>query len=203
SFTNIFKALFPCGSITGTPKIGTMNFINKLENRSRQVYCGAIGFITPDNTATFNVPIRTVSINKMKNKARYDVGGGITNLSNEQDEYAEAFNLNQILKLQDNECKLLDTFALHSGTYVAFQAHLNRLQSSANYSNFKLNLDNIKNELINIAKEHSNENVRVKLSLNVNGVFDISTAPLIINEKVKYVSLANKPINKQDRKSVV
>src|SRR5699024_10531226 len=68
SFTNIFKALFPCGSITGTPKIETMNFINKLENRSRQVYCGAIGFITPDNTATFNVPIRTVSINKMKNK---------------------------------------------------------------------------------------------------------------------------------------
>src|SRR5699024_6417453 len=51
---------------------------------------------------------------------------------------------------------------------------------------------------INIAKENSNENVRVKLSLNVNGVFDISTAPLIINEKVKYVSLANKPINKQN-----
>ena len=198
SFTNIFKALFPCGSITGTPKIGTMNFINKLENRSRQVYCGAIGFITPDNTATFNVPIRTVSINKMKNKARYDVGGGITNLSNEQDEYAEAFTKAEILKLQNNEFKLIETFGLHTGKYVAFQAHLNRLQSSANYFNFKLNLDKIKNDLINIAKENSNENVRVKLSLNVNGVFDISTAPLIINEKVKYVSLANKPINKQN-----
>src|SRR5699024_4017418 len=107
---NIFKALFPCGSITGTPKIETMNFINKLENRSRQVYCGAIGFITPDNTATFNVPIRTVSINKMKNKARYDVGGGITNLSNEQDEYAEAFTKVKILKLQNNDFKLIETF---------------------------------------------------------------------------------------------
>src|SRR5699024_12485807 len=86
----------------------------------------------------------------------------------------------------------------HTGKYVAFQAHLNRLQSSANYFNFKLNLDKIKNDLINIAKENSNENVGVKLSLNVNGVFDISTAPLIIKEKVKYVSLANKPINKKN-----
>src|SRR5690625_4823385 len=106
-----------------------MNFINKLENRSRQVYCGAIGFITPDNTATFNVPIRTVSINKMKNKARYDVGGGITNLSNEQDEYAEAFTKAEILKLQNNEFKLIETFGLHTGKYRS-EEHTSELQSS-------------------------------------------------------------------------
>src|SRR5699024_3292921 len=127
---------------------------------------------------------RTVSINKMKNKARYDVGGGITNLSNEQDEYAEAFTKAEILKLQNNEFKLIETFGLHTGKYVAFQAHLNRLQSYSNYFNSKLNLDNIKNELFNIAKENSNENDRVKLSLNVNNVLDKSTTTLIIKENV-------------------
>src|SRR5699024_5102513 len=109
SLTNIFKALFNCRSFIGTPKVKTMNFINTLEKIYRKVYCCAIVFITPYNTATFNVPIRTVSINKMKNKARYDVGGGITNLSNEQDEYAEAFTKAEILKLQNNEFKLIET----------------------------------------------------------------------------------------------
>src|SRR5699024_12522306 len=132
-FINTFKALLPYRSNTQTPKIEKMNFINKLENRSRQVYCGAIGFITPDNKATFNVPIRTVSIKKMKNKARYDVGGGITNLSNEEDEYAEALTKAEILKLQNNEFKLIETVDLHTGKYVAFQTHLIRLQYSANY----------------------------------------------------------------------
>src|SRR5690625_7901603 len=96
--------------------------------------------------------------------------------------------------------------------YFAFLSYLKILHSSVNYFNFKLNINKIKNELINIAKENLNYNLRVKLSLNEKGMFDISTAPLRTNDKIKYVSLANKPINKhnvflyhktRDRKSVV
>src|SRR5690625_2930974 len=83
SFTDIFNALFPYGSITETPKMETINLINKLEHRTRQVYCGEIVFITSDNTETFKVTIRNVSINKMKDKERYGVGCGVTHLSNE------------------------------------------------------------------------------------------------------------------------
>ncbi|MDQ7863173.1 anthranilate synthase component I family protein [Peribacillus frigoritolerans] len=73
---DIFKALFPCGSITGAPKIKTMEIIADIENSPREVYCGAIGFITPESEAVFNVPIRTVVIDKETGKAEYGVGGG-------------------------------------------------------------------------------------------------------------------------------
>lgn len=68
---DIFKALFPCGSITGAPKISTMNIIADLETAPREVYCGAIGFITPNKEAVFNVPIRTVLIEQQTGKAIY------------------------------------------------------------------------------------------------------------------------------------
>ncbi|WP_054754290.1 chorismate-binding protein [Piscibacillus salipiscarius] len=59
---SIFEAIFPCGSITGAPKISTMEIISQLETSPREVYCGAIGMITPDQKAVFNVPIRTVLV---------------------------------------------------------------------------------------------------------------------------------------------
>src|SRR5699024_4462971 len=89
TITNIFEALFPCGSITGSPKINTMDIIKELEVNSREVYCGAIGFITPEKRATFNVPIRTVYINNETNEAKYGVGGAITIDSTKEEEYKE------------------------------------------------------------------------------------------------------------------
>lgn len=58
--TAVFKALFPCGSITGAPKARTMEIISELEDSPRGVYCGAIGFLEPNGNAIFNVPIRTM-----------------------------------------------------------------------------------------------------------------------------------------------
>lgn len=75
---DIFKALFPCGSITGAPKISTMNIITDLETAPREVYCGAIGYITPNMEAIFNVPIRTVVLEHKSGDVVYGVGGGIT-----------------------------------------------------------------------------------------------------------------------------
>ena len=86
---DIFKALFPCGSITGAPKIRTMDIIAELETSPRDVYCGAIGFITPNKEAIFNVPIRTVVIEQKTGKATYGVGGGITWDSTAKGEYDE------------------------------------------------------------------------------------------------------------------
>src|SRR5699024_9762797 len=75
---DIFKTLFPSGSITGDPKRETIELISTLEKFPREVYCGAIGYITPNNDAIFNVPIRTVSIDKKSAKAKYGAGGAIT-----------------------------------------------------------------------------------------------------------------------------
>ncbi len=87
SWKDIFKALFPCGSITGAPKIRTMEIIAELEASPRGVYTGAIGFIAPDNEAIFNVAIRTVTITN--GTGELGIGSGITIESDPRDEFEE------------------------------------------------------------------------------------------------------------------
>ena len=109
---DIFKSLFPCGSITGAPKISTMDVISSLETTPREVYCGAIGYITPGNEAMFNVPIRTVVINQKTGKATYGVGGGITWDSTTEGEYHEILAKASVLDTDRPEFQLLESLLL-------------------------------------------------------------------------------------------
>lgn len=86
---DIFDALFPCGSITGAPKIRAMQIIRDLETEARGAYCGALGWIAPDGAMSFNVAIRTV-VCFDDGTARLNVGGGVVYDSDAKDEYAEA-----------------------------------------------------------------------------------------------------------------
>ena len=85
----IFEALFPCGSITGAPKIAAMKALRALEHGPRGPYCGAIGWMAPDGQAAFNVAIRTL-VAQPGGGLRLDVGGGIVQDSRGDDEYEEA-----------------------------------------------------------------------------------------------------------------
>ncbi|MDW6025064.1 aminodeoxychorismate synthase component I [Mesorhizobium sp. BAC0120] len=85
---DIFAALFPCGSITGAPKIRAMEVIRALEAGPRGAYCGAIGWIAPDGPMRFNVAIRTISLFG-QGEAVYNVGGGVVFDSSAEEEYAE------------------------------------------------------------------------------------------------------------------
>ena len=89
SIAEIFAALFPCGSITGAPKMWTMKILHELEGTPRGAYCGSIGCIAPSGAAQFNVAIRTITLFE-DGRARFNVGGGIVFDSNAVDEYAEA-----------------------------------------------------------------------------------------------------------------
>lgn len=89
SLTDIFEALFPCGSVTGAPKIMAMTILNRLEYGARDVYCGSIGWIAPDGAMEFNVAIRTLTCFD-DSRVRLNVGGGIVYDSEGADEYAEA-----------------------------------------------------------------------------------------------------------------
>lgn len=84
----VFRSLFPCGSVTGAPKIRAMEIIREIESGPRGAYCGAIGFIEPDGTACFNVAIRTLSLFG-NNRIVYNVGGAIVSDSRPQAEYEE------------------------------------------------------------------------------------------------------------------
>lgn len=86
---DIFAALFPCGSITGAPKVRAMQIIRSLEVQARDAYCGSIGWIAPNGAMQFNVAIRTVVCHK-DGTARLNVGGGVVYDSTAEDEYAEA-----------------------------------------------------------------------------------------------------------------
>ena len=88
-----FRALFPCGSVTGAPKIRAMEIIAELEGRPREAYCGAIGFVAPDGTSRFNVAIRTLALNEPDAAGRrsgiFNVGSGLVYDSSAGSEYEE------------------------------------------------------------------------------------------------------------------
>lgn len=86
--TQIFEALFPCGSVTGAPKMRAMDILHDLEDGPRDAYCGSIGFIAPDGTMRFNVAIRTLSLFP-EGEAIFNVGGGIVFDSTAEAEYEE------------------------------------------------------------------------------------------------------------------
>ena len=88
SIRRIFAALFPCGSITGAPKIRAMEILHDLEDAPRDVYCGAIGWIAPGGRMRFSVAIRTISLFS-DGRATYNVGGGIVFDSKVEEEYQE------------------------------------------------------------------------------------------------------------------
>ena len=88
SIADIFAALFPCGSITGAPKIRAMEVIRSLETRARGAYCGAIGWIDPAGPMRFNVGIRTITL-FADGQAVYNVGGGVVFDSEGEAEYRE------------------------------------------------------------------------------------------------------------------
>lgn len=85
---DIFAALFPCGSITGAPKISAMTILNQIEQRPRDIYCGSIGWVAPNGEMRFNVAIRTITLFDNQ-QAVFNVGGGVIYDSTAESEYAE------------------------------------------------------------------------------------------------------------------
>ena len=89
SVADVFKALFPCASITGAPKVSAMGIIADLEPAARGVYTGAIGYLAPGGRAQFNVAIRTVVVDRQTGRATYGVGSGVVWDSDTDEEYDE------------------------------------------------------------------------------------------------------------------
>lgn len=87
--SDVLRAAFPCGSVTGAPKVRTMEIISELEDSPRGVYTGSIGYVSPGPEAQFNVAIRTVTVDREKALAEFGVGSGVTYDSSAKNEYEE------------------------------------------------------------------------------------------------------------------
>ena len=179
ALTDIFKALFPCGSITGAPKIRTMEIIEELEGSPREVYCGTIGYITPAKEAIFNVPIRTVMIKNETGKATYGVGGGITWDSTAEDEYHEVVAKALLLEEERPLFSLLESLLLSDGEYLLLDEHLERLQASAKYFNYEVTIESIRSDLLRHAESFSNGDYKVRLLVNSKGEPLIESQPMM------------------------
>ncbi|BDD86376.1 aminodeoxychorismate synthase component I [Desulfofustis limnaeus] len=131
----LIRALFPCGSVTGAPKIRTMEIIRELEHEPRGVYTGAIGYFSPDGGAVFNVPIRTVAIDG--ERGEMGIGSGIVADSDPEDEWRECLLKARFLTNPLPDFELVETMLYQPvGGYLFFDDHLQRLSRSAEYYGF-------------------------------------------------------------------
>ena len=191
---DLFRALFPCASITGAPKAKTMELIQGLEALSRGVYTGSIGFIDPDGNAQFNVAIRTAVI--QGGKAEYGIGGGIVWDSDAESEYEEAITKSAILTKRMPEFQLLETMVWEDGEIFLLERHLKRLAESAEYFDFKFDRSTICDHLRNLGMENTS---RIRLLLSKNGEFHVEAASCRWPQQQNVMlAIAKEPVDSKD-----
>ena len=196
SLHDLFRAIFPSGSIVGAPKVRTMQIIRELEERDRGVYTGAIGYIEPEGNAMFSVAIRTAVLED--GRLSMGVGAGITSDSNAASEYNEcllkaeflsdrSFDLIESMRWKEARCELLDL-------------HMKRIVGSARFFGYPFDENATRSLLAN----HVNQLPaalawKVRLLLSPNGACALSAAA-ILNESPAslFVRLWHQPMRSSD-----
>ncbi len=167
SLADVFAALFPCGSITGAPKVCAMRAIHALEPEPRGVYCGAIGVLRPGGAATFNVPIRTVALRGKQ--ARCGIGSGITSGATADGEWREWGLKQAFVRRASAPFDLLETLGLFDGTLRDAAAHLARLGEAARHFGYPWDARQAEAALQPLAQQHAGGAWRVRLLLTAQG----------------------------------
>ncbi|MDJ0623002.1 MAG: aminodeoxychorismate synthase component I [Desulfocapsaceae bacterium] len=172
SLYSLLQAMFPCGSVTGAPKIRTMEIINELEKQSRGVYTGAIGCLLPEGETIFNVPIRTIVLNGKSGEM--GIGSGIVHDSDPRQEWQECLLKGHFLTQPQQRFQLIETILCHPehGLFL-LEDHLQRLHESARYFLFHCDCDEISTALKHRADELQNSAGRLRLVLEKDGTFQI------------------------------
>jgi len=175
----LFGAIFPCGSVTGAPKIRTMEIIRELELEPRGVYTGAIGLITPEMDMVFNVPIRTISLKN--GRGEMGIGAGITYDSNPEHEWQECLLKGQFLTNPAPKFHLIETifWGVDEGLFL-LEEHLARLGDSAAYFQIDYAKNALQKELRQLAdelKEGGETAAKIRVCLNSDGTTQITSSP--------------------------
>lgn len=185
TLTDVFAALFPCGSVTGAPKVRSMQMIRSLESAPRGVYCGAVGVVRPagpagadglcDVAATFNVPIRTVVLRAGADAAQgplvatCGIGSGITSDAQADAEWAEWRHKRAFVERAGTPFEILETLALREGTLQYAGLHVQRMSDAAAHFGVTCNVHAVRQELQIAALRHLDGEWRVRLLLAIDG----------------------------------
>jgi para-aminobenzoate synthetase / 4-amino-4-deoxychorismate lyase len=179
---DLFRALFPCGSVTGAPKRRTMEIITELEESPRGVYTGCIGYISPGAEMVFSVAIRTAVIDGATGEGTLGVGSGITWDSAAAAEYAECLTKARFAVTPPPDFHLIESLLFEEGTgYFLLERHLARLAASAARFGFRFDPDTFRLSLAGIASGLTGCH-KVRLLLGRTGEMRVEAAPVDLTE---------------------
>ncbi|MBL0423360.1 aminodeoxychorismate synthase component I [Ramlibacter sp. AW1] len=192
---DVFGALFPCGSVTGAPKLRAMHWIRELEPQPRGVYCGAVGVVRPGGDARFNVPIRTVVVRE--GRARCGIGSGITWDAEADAEWREWSQKAAFLEQAAQPFQLLQTLRHDSGQWHGLALHLDRLAAAAEHFGFLFDRAGVQARLAAALRGRAGEGrsrVRVMVDPAGRAQVDVSPPPATPEGTLR-VRLASRPID--------
>lgn len=176
SLEEVVRALFPCGSVTGAPKIRAMEIIDELEPSDRGLYCGAFGWIASGGDCRWNVAIRTVEIDRT-GQARLGIGSGVTHDSTSQGEWEECLIKARFAQPLPT-FELFETMLARDGAVALLDAHLARLAKSARWFGFPVDLEAVARDVRRCASSLGEAPHRLRLALRPDGVHVLESASL-------------------------
>ena len=209
SVHGLLQALFPCGSVTGAPKIRSTQVIRALEDSPRGIYCGAIGWFAPDRSAHFNVAIRTLTVTG--DRGELGVGGGLVADSHAADEYAECRLKARYFVAARRPLKLIETLRCEAGHYVRLELHLQRLEASAQVFHFPFDRDRVLAALSGTATQTAPQTLnsptraqrampalRVRLTLDEQGQIEVHASGLAPTSSPWRYVIPDQPLDSND-----
>ncbi len=200
SLTEVLRALFPCASITGAPKIRTTAIIRELEVAPRGLYTGTIGHLAPGRRVQLNVAIRTATVDRETGVARYGTGGGIVWDSETSAEYDECRAKALVLRAPPRSFALLETLLWRPRRgYFLLDRHLERLLASAEYFGFPATVEAVLERLGSAVPGFGNVRTRVRLELEADGDLALASEPWPQRRHPRWrIVLDDRPIDSSD-----
>lgn len=215
---DLFRCLFPCGSVTGAPKLRSMEIIRQVETSARGVYTGSIGFIPPvssPRSSVWNVAIRTATLHNMTQylpsnmesqnpgctEGEIRIGSGIVLDSEPHDEYEECRTKAEFLSepMEFSQCFTIFESIFYNGRiFRLLNYHLDRMQSSAHYFGIPFSAEEFRNRLESWALHFHGESRRLRISLSEDGNFQMEDYPFQRARKIR----SPKAIRNADSKSL-
>ena len=199
TLNEIFNALFPCASVTGAPKVRSMEIIRELEQGPRGAYTGAIGLIGPGRRARFNVAIRTVEFDPESRTALYGTGSGVVWESEAREEWRECQTKTLVLEPAPGDFDLLETLLWEPerGFHLVEQ-HLARLRDSATYFEFPYEEGKIRAALSRSVRGLPRRPHRTRLLLTRTGATRVEHTPFESDSDIWHLALATEPVASSD-----
>ena len=177
TIATILGALFPCGSVTGAPKIRAMEILRELEASPRRAYCGAIGHFAPDGAARFNVAIRTLTL--AEGRGQLGIGGGVVQDSRAHSEYAECLLKARFYEAVRRPLELIETLRFDR-EFVRLDSHLDRMAGSAQLFGLAFDARAARRALADCVAGRDGP-LRIRLTLDEAGLHKATAAALAPN----------------------